>query len=114
MPVNDLNRFRLVVAEERELILSGRIAELPALASRKEACLSVCLKASRRSATELAAIRRDLVANQFLLDAAAKGIRAAQTRIAEIRAVGTSLSAYNARGENVRHGQGTHTLERRA
>lgn len=103
-----------IVADEREVILSGRFGELPSLLARKEACLSIFLNGPHPPHLEMAAIRRDLVANQALLESAAKGVRAALTRIEEIRAVGSSLTSYNARGENVRYRQGAPVLERRA
>lgn len=112
--MSDQKRLRAILAEERELILSGRLSELPALVALREAGLSMHLKNGPPSRPELVALHRDLLANQSLLAAAAKGVRAALTRIEAIRAVGSGLTAYNAQGENVRHGQAAPAMERRA
>ncbi len=112
--MSDPKRLRTILAEERELILSGRLTDLPALVARKEVGLSVYLKDVPPARPELVALRRDLLANQTLLESAAKGIRAALIRIEAIRAVESGLTAYNAQGENVRHGQSAPVMERRA
>lgn len=112
--MSNLKDLWSIMADEREVILSGRLGALPSLLARKESCLSALMNGPHPSSLDLAAIRHDLFANQALLESAAKGVRAALTRIAEIRAVGNGLCAYNARGENVHHEQAAPVLERRA
>ncbi|HQY42755.1 MAG TPA: hypothetical protein PK450_01155 [Paracoccaceae bacterium] len=107
----DLSRL---LAEERRLLLSGNLAALPALAPRREEALREIQQGVAPRGPALAALRRDLAANQILLAAAAKGIRAALDRVEAIRAVAGGLRAYNAQGESVRHGQAPNVMERRA
>lgn len=112
--MSDLKGLRKLLEEERRLLLSCNLAELPALVSRKELALHALTQSAAPYGPDLAALRRDLAANQTLFEAALKGIRAALARLETIRTVTGGLNAYNAQGETVRHGQKPHTIEHRA
>lgn len=112
--MSDQTALRRLLAEERQLLLAGNLAGLSALAPRKEEAMRAVPQTNGSQANALAALRRDLAANQALLAAAAKGIRAALDRVEAIRTVAHGLSAYNAKGEVVRHRPASNSLERRA
>lgn len=86
-----------------DLLRRGDLAALPDAAATMEsdlAALAVPGKAPPPE-TELAELRRKLERNAACLLGAARGIRAARRRIAEVRAAATGLGAYDASGQRV-------------
>lgn len=85
-----------LLEHERRLILSGHIGDL-ARSSREKEQLIARLAGANDGVT-LARVRRLSERNQTLLTAAARGLKAARTRIANIAAGGTPMRTYDADG----------------
>jgi hypothetical protein len=98
-----------------EVLRSGDLAALPAAAEGMECSLAVLAAAGARpsDAAGLAAIRRKLERNALCLQGSARGIRAARRRIAEVRAAGKGLAAYDAAGRRPSEPAAPTTLARR-
>lgn len=112
--MTDPRMLRRILQAERDCLRNGTLADLPALSRQKEDALQAIRGAGAKDLPALRALLAEAAANQQLLDAAQKGVRAALTRIEAIRAVGRGLTAYNAQGETVRHHQPEPGMERRA
>lgn len=110
----DPENLRLILAAERDCLLRGALAELPGLSQRKAAALEALANGGPRSHATLQSLRDMTAANQGLLDAAHMGVRAALARIDAIRAAGSGLTSYDARGRSVRHCPAVPDIERRA
>lgn len=80
---------------ERDVIRNGEFSALPELVARKEALLEA-LKGT--PARRLLAAQEMALENQRLLDAALKGVRAVQTRLAAIRQASKSYTSYDRLG----------------
>jgi flagellar biosynthesis/type III secretory pathway chaperone len=94
-PVIDL----LTLLEQENLaIIAGDYPALDLLADRKQA-LFEALPSLRLSQDDLRAISGSLVRNKSLLAAAIKGIAAARTRLAALRAVREGLQVYDRSGQ---------------
>lgn len=86
-----------LLERERTLILSGDFDGLARLSHEKEASFAGLAPEPRDAAT-LERIRRMADRNQHLLAAAARGLRAAQARIAALGRPDTSLRTYGRDG----------------
>ena len=97
---------------EREMIRSGDFGALNALAERKESLLRDLVGAP---VTGLERIRAMAEENQRILNAALKGVRAAQRRWQMIRDASKALNSYDPQGRaRTIRPDGTGSLERRA
>lgn len=74
----------------------GRLGDLENLTDKLEAAMS---DAAPIASESLLRIRRQAERNVALLQAAARGVRAARRRIAEIRAIGDGFVSYGPTGE---------------
>lgn len=102
-----------LLAEQRACLKAGRLVDLPALTQRIAAANA---QLQRRGATgrELSGLADAVRANSPLIRAAAKGVEAAQARLAAMRGTRDSLSVYTADGRAVRHGATAPVVERRS
>lgn len=80
--------------ETRDAVVAGNLAALASLAPRVEALADSLPPLDRQTSERL---RQKAGRNALLLQAAAKGVRAAQGRLAEITA-GPALTTYDAKG----------------
>lgn len=78
------------------VLRQGRLSELPEAAARIEALLA---RREDWTAADLAELRRRGAALRRQLEAAARGIRGAQARLADIRAARTAPSTYDGNGK---------------
>jgi hypothetical protein len=87
------------------LLRQGDLPALPEATAAIEADLADLAAAARSgrgpAPADLAALRRKLDRNALCLQGAARGIRAARRRIAEVRSAATGLAAYDARGGRI-------------
>jgi flagellar biosynthesis/type III secretory pathway chaperone len=109
-PASALERL---LDEERALLLSGRLAEVAALADRKAQLLSD-LSRSARGAPEYRNLRTAAQRNIDLLAAAATGLRDARARLAELRRSSGTLATYSPEGARLTVSTGRRAVERRA
>lgn len=103
--------LRLLLQQERELLLTGQLDRLPELAVRKEV---LGAQLAGAAASSLQALRSAASENHHLLRAAQEGLRAALTRLTAIRAVNQGLRSYAADGSPRHHAAAATTVERRA
>lgn len=97
-----IERVIRMLAEERDLLLAGRFAELDSAASARDAQLARLGPLDPDSVHSLgprvAALRQAARRNADLLKAALEGAAAGQKRLAAIRDARTSLQTYDASG----------------
>jgi len=107
-------RLDLLLEREREILLSGRLGDLPALAEEKEELLARLSGLDAQDRDGLGALQGKAVRNQELLDTALRGIRAVANRVNAARRLHRQIETYD------RHGQRTvvvlpdSTVEKRA
>ncbi len=100
---------------ERAALMSGDLAQLPSFIAGKERLLiAIERDATRPDAAALERLKERASANQALLDAALRGVRAAKSRLETARSGGPALATYDARGKAESHGPERPTVERRA
>lgn len=96
---------------ERQVLLQGAIAELGEMADRKQ----FLLQRLRGVETDrLAPLLRLAEENQRLIGAALRGIRAAQSRLSQIRRAIGGVGSYDKEGRARSIGSSHNSLERRA
>lgn len=110
-PAAGLDRL---LEQEREALVSGDLARLPALIADKERLLAALERGAPPGAAALERLRARATANQVLLDAALRGVRAARARLETARSGGPALSTYDARGKAESHAPARPNVERRA
>lgn len=98
----------------RQCLLAGRIDGLAPLVAQLEDAATAALDGARIEPAGLAELRRQARANEVLIGAAMKGVRAAAERLRALREAGKGLSVYTAEGRTVRHGPPAQGVERRA
>jgi flagellar biosynthesis/type III secretory pathway chaperone len=104
-----------LLEQERVALMSGDLAQLPAFIAGKERLLVALEQAAARpDATALERLKERATANQALLDAALRGVRAARARLETARSGGPALSTYDARGKAESHAPERPSVERRA
>jgi orotidine-5'-phosphate decarboxylase len=98
-----------------EILRRGDLAALPEEVAAIEAELASLASrvAPMPSAAELDALRRKLARNALCLEGAARGIRAARRRIAEVRGAASGHAAYDASGRRVQVAARPASLARR-
>ena len=96
---------------ERDLILKGRIADLPRISQDKTSLMEDLRQHGSGGLEDLIGRAQR---NQLLLDAAAQGLRSAINRVHEIRRNAGKLETYSADGSRTDHITGHGALERRA
>jgi hypothetical protein len=101
MPGSEAEALGAILAEERQLLRTGKLAVLADLAGRKEAILQR-LAAAPGPAAALDRLRTQAEANQRLIAAAQKGVLAARARLRAIGAAVDGTSVYTAEGRVVR------------
>jgi len=107
--------LRDLLEREHTALLSGQIDIIARLAGEKERLQSALVKLHDRAQLPgLASLRELALHNADLMRAVHRGIKAAQTRIAQIREGGPNLNTYDRRGQRCSLGAGLKTLERRA
>jgi len=86
-----------------EILRRGNLTALPEAAAAIEAEIASLAATSGPAprAADLAALRRKLARNALCLEGAARGIRAARRRIAEVRGAASGLAAYDAAGRRI-------------
>lgn len=84
--------------EERAALRAGRIKEVAGLANQK-AEVAEQLAAMRLSKDDIRKLRDKATENARLLQAAIKGVKDAQTRLAALRDAAGGLQVYDAGGE---------------
>ncbi len=94
---DQLDRAEKYLEEEREILLSGRIAELAGLAERREAVLAT-LSATKGDGARLQRLRDRAKRNGALMSAAAEGVNRAIKRLAELRKAAGPIGSYSATG----------------
>lgn len=100
---------------ERHAIRNGEFGGLDQLAAKKSALLDrISASGPRPDAGALDRLRIKADANQRLLAAALRGVRAAQRRLDMIRRASRSLNTYDNLGRAQTIGGGNSTVERRA
>jgi flagellar biosynthesis/type III secretory pathway chaperone len=93
-PASELERL---LAEERAILLSGRLGEIMSVADRKTELLAR-LAASPANLSDWRRLQQTARRNQDLLDAAAAGLRDARARLIEVRQSSVTLSTYSSDG----------------
>lgn len=96
---------------ERDVIRNGDFAALPDLVERKEGQLQALQGTPAR---RLTTAREMALENQRLLDAALKGVRSVQARLAAIRQGARSYTSYDRDGRATTISPGGGSVERRA
>ncbi|KQB14582.1 hypothetical protein H9N28_17280 [Rhodobacter capsulatus] len=96
---------------EKDVIRNAEFAALPDLVSRKEVLMEE-LKGT--PARLLLAAQEMAIENQRLLDAAIKGVRSVQARLAEIREASKSYTSYDQHGKARKISPEGGSVERRA
>ena len=96
---------------EKDVIRNAEFSALPELVSRKEALMEE-LKGT--PARLLLGVQAMAVENQRLLDAAIKGVRSVQARLAEIRGASKSYTSYDQHGKARKISPEGGSIERRA
>jgi flagellar biosynthesis/type III secretory pathway chaperone len=99
--------------EERDLLLSGRLAEIATLADRKAELLRD-LPSGLSDTPQYRRLRRAGQRNLELLDAAAAGLRDVRARIAELRQSSGTLATYSPEGARLIVSTDRRGVERRA
>ena len=98
---------------ENAILRQGEYVKLADLTARKERLIAD-LAGLRLSGEELRRLRDATDRNARMLKAALKGIAEAKARLAELTAVQTGLSTYDAQGGTAVVGQTPGVLERKA
>ena len=108
-------RLLRLLEDERMVLLEGDLGALPAFIAAKERLLAE-IEADPKSvdAALLTRLRTAATVNQALLDAAAKGVRAARERLELARSGGPALSTYDATGKPATRSVPHPKVERRA
>jgi hypothetical protein len=84
------------------LLRDGHLTELkPALTDLEAAMVPPPAAGTAATGERLARLRQKAERNAVCLKAAARGLRSARRRIAEVRAAATGLSAYDAQGQRL-------------
>ncbi len=110
---DQLDRAEKYLEEEREILLSGRVAELAGLAERREAVLAT-LSAAKGDAARLQRLRDQAMRNGALMNAAAEGVNRAIKRLAELRRAAGPIGSYSATGGRCEIGSVNPKFERKA
>jgi hypothetical protein len=92
--MTDDQALERLLDETHAALLQGRLADLPDLASRTEACLAGLDPAGGL----LPRLRLKAERNARCLQAAGRGLRAAHQRLADLRAAGQGHSTYDGQG----------------
>lgn len=100
-----------VLRLERDVIRNGEFAALPDLVTRKDAQMRALQGTPAR---RLTVVREMALENQRLLDAALKGVRSVQARLAAIRQGTKSYTSYDRDGRATTISPGGGSVERRA
>lgn len=98
---------------EAEAIKSGNYPALDALQAQSAAALAA-LERTRPAASDLKRIKAALQSNQTLLQAAIRGIGAAQARLAALSEVQSGLSTYDPKGHRATVRQPQGNIEKKA
>ncbi len=112
--MSEIAELRDILAAERACLTAGRLSDLAPLLARKVAAIAAVAGRPPRDRQSLAPLLAEARANDRLLAAAVKGVKAAAARLQAIRAVGQGLTAYTADGRSVCHRAATGAVERRA
>lgn len=95
------------------LVRDGNLGDLRAALSDLEADIGgVAVPGSPVTEGVLAGLRRKAERNAACLKGAARGLRAARRRIAEVRAAATGLGAYDAHGQRLETAAGARIIQR--
>lgn len=113
MADDPIAELETLLARERDALLAGEFGGLEAFGARKES-LFRRLDARRGTPARLAALKAQSERNGELLTAAARGLKTAMRRVAEIRSAHGPLKTYSPNGEAQTHSGGAGRLERRA
>lgn len=108
-----LDALEDLLERERALILAGDFDGLARLSGEKTASLAGLATQAANTAT-FERLRRAATRNQSLIGAAARGLRAAQTRLAALRDPQAALRTYGRDGVSTSLGGAAHGLNRRA
>ena len=87
-----------LLERERKMLLEGNLTELEGIAKQKEGLLSETALTSGGT-TDLAQIRELSERNERLLLASLEGVKAAGSRLADIRRAATQLETYTDAGK---------------
>ncbi len=96
---------------ERDVIRTGDFSALPDLVQRKEGLMAML---EGTPARRLVAAQEMALENQRLLDAALRGVRSVQARLAAIRQASKSYTSYDRDGKARTINPEAGTVERRA
>jgi hypothetical protein len=91
-------------------IIAGHLDDLAGMAERITAALT---NAGRLTASQLRNLQKQAARNAICLEAAMKGVRAAQRRVTELRTANTGHLTYNQKGERAALGMVLGTLRER-
>ena len=105
--------FERLLQDEREMILTGRFDAIADISARKAEALGE-LPDWDLPAARLGALARQVTRNQGLLDAAIRGMKAAQLRVESVLGSAGTLSTYNSYGQVSDLGQTRQTLQKKA
>ena len=108
-----VSRLRDLLDREYESLTSGRLDQLAGILSDKEK-LYEALRSDRPSAEMLSEIRSKAERNQHLIDAAARGIKAAIERLEQLASARSDLVTYDQSGRLSDTAAGSPTTRRRA
>lgn len=115
--VDILTRIESLLQVERHMIKDGNFGALASLAATKDGLMRELLEAPQvkpLSPEIFARVRAMAERNQQLIQAALKGIRAAQKRLDHIQRASKSLQSYDRLGRHKTIGASTSSIERRA
>ena len=96
------------------LLRDGNLTDLqPALAELEAAMVAPPAATAAATGERLAGLRQKAERNAACLKAAARGLRSARRRIAEVRAAASGLAAYDAQGQRLEAAAATARVNRR-
>ncbi len=98
MPETALNELLELLEQERSLLIKGEVDAVAALAEQKEELIEQLRTAGPLPAEGLSKLRERALRNKALLDASRTGLKAAATRLKEIRKAMLQLDTYNRDG----------------
>ncbi|MFV0334673.1 MAG: hypothetical protein ACK5JR_11475 [Tropicimonas sp.] len=88
-----------LLEQEKFLLMKGEIEAVAEMAARKEELVERLHPAALLAAEDLSKLRDMAQRNGALLDASRKGLKAAATRLGEIRKAMLNLDTYNRNGD---------------
>lgn len=108
-----IDRAEAYLGREREILLSGRLAELAEIAGARDEVLAA-LAGAEGDGARIGKLRDRAIRNGALLAAAAQGVHRAIKRLAELRKAAGPIGSYSPSGTRCEIGSVNPKFERKA